>query len=523
MNLGIRRVGVAMIVLFLALVAQLTYLQVVRSDQLADDPRNPRKFLAQHQPRPRADRHRRRRGRRAVGADRRRVQVPARVPAARDAVRAGRRLPVVRVRQRPASRRRTTTQLAGRDIELAARATSPTSFAASSPTGTVVLTLSPRRQQAAADALGGQRGSVVVLDVQTGGVVAMYSNPTFDPNPLASHDTKDVQAACTFLLDATRQPAARRARGASSTRRARRSRRSPRRSRSTEQRRRRQAVPVRRPRSRCRRRTAGRCSNFGGETCGGTLDESFVVSCNTTFAPARPRPRRHVRDRHASGSASNTDAAAARPRPGVGRSIGPDAGTFKTDKPPFALAGDRPGHGRGHAAPDGAGRGGGRERRRDHRAARRRPRSRTPTARSSARSTRSSGRRAMRPATAATHDATDDRGRRRPRAPAPRRRSRASQVAGKTGTAETGAGENPHAWFIAFAPADAPAVRGRGARRARRRRRRDAEATGGRVAAPIAAAGAPGAARARNRCDRSRCGAAQPVECDERQIGFRHR
>ena len=29
-------------------------------------------------------------------------------------------------------------------------------------------------------------------------------------------------------------------------------------------------------------------------------------------------------------------------------------------------------------------------------------------------------------------------------------------VAGKTGTAETGTNQNPHAWFIAFAPADNP-------------------------------------------------------------------
>ena len=29
-------------------------------------------------------------------------------------------------------------------------------------------------------------------------------------------------------------------------------------------------------------------------------------------------------------------------------------------------------------------------------------------------------------------------------------------VAGKTGTAETSPGQNPHAWFIAFAPAEAP-------------------------------------------------------------------
>ena len=33
-----------------------------------------------------------------------------------------------------------------------------------------------------------QRGSVVVLDVETGEIVAMYSNPTFDPNGLSVHD-----------------------------------------------------------------------------------------------------------------------------------------------------------------------------------------------------------------------------------------------------------------------------------------------------------------------------------------------
>src|SRR6478752_7430636 len=57
-------------------------------------------------------------------------------------------------------------------------------------------------------------------------------------------------------------------------------------------------------------------------------------------------------------------------------------------------------------------------------------------------------------------------------------------VAGKTGTAETATGQNPHAWFIAFAPADHPRyaiavlVEHGGSD--------SAEVTGGRVAAPIA-------------------------------------
>ncbi|MDQ4024933.1 MAG: penicillin-binding transpeptidase domain-containing protein, partial [Actinomycetota bacterium] len=57
------------------------------------------------------------------------------------------------------------------------------------------------------------------------------------------------------------------------------------------------------------------------------------------------------------------------------------------------------------------------------------------------------------------------------------------RVAGKTGTAQTVPGEDPHAWFIAFAPAEDPqlavaVVVESGAA--------GSEATGGAVAAPIA-------------------------------------
>ena len=45
--------------------------------------------------------------------------------------------------------------------------------------------LDSRVQQVAVDALAGQRGAVVALDPRTGGVVAMASAPTFDPNEVA--------------------------------------------------------------------------------------------------------------------------------------------------------------------------------------------------------------------------------------------------------------------------------------------------------------------------------------------------
>jgi peptidoglycan glycosyltransferase len=57
----------------------------------------------------------------------------------------------------------------------------------------VRLTVHSRLQQIAASSLGDQLGSVVALDPQTGAVRALYSNPSFDPGPLASHDPPTIR------------------------------------------------------------------------------------------------------------------------------------------------------------------------------------------------------------------------------------------------------------------------------------------------------------------------------------------
>ncbi len=54
----------------------------------------------------------------------------------------------------------------------------------------VVTTIAPTVQKVAQQALSGFRGAVVAIRPQTGAVVAMYSNPTFDPNRLALLDKK---------------------------------------------------------------------------------------------------------------------------------------------------------------------------------------------------------------------------------------------------------------------------------------------------------------------------------------------
>lgn len=54
----------------------------------------------------------------------------------------------------------------------------------------VRLTIDSRLQEVARTALGDQRGSVVAIDPQSGEVRALWTNPSFDPGPLASHDPK---------------------------------------------------------------------------------------------------------------------------------------------------------------------------------------------------------------------------------------------------------------------------------------------------------------------------------------------
>ncbi|WP_380164291.1 peptidoglycan D,D-transpeptidase FtsI family protein [Jannaschia sp. R86511] len=65
--------------------------------------------------------------------------------------------------------------------------------------GSVELTLDPAAQQAAWDALGDQRGAVVAIEPSTGRILAMVSKPSYDPATLASHDLGAVREAWDSL------------------------------------------------------------------------------------------------------------------------------------------------------------------------------------------------------------------------------------------------------------------------------------------------------------------------------------
>lgn len=61
--------------------------------------------------------------------------------------------------------------------------------------GAVRVTLNAKAQRAAFDGLAGRTGAVVAIDPRTGAVLALVTSPSFDPNRLSAHDTTEIRAA----------------------------------------------------------------------------------------------------------------------------------------------------------------------------------------------------------------------------------------------------------------------------------------------------------------------------------------
>jgi len=75
------------------------------------------------------------------------------------------------------------------------------------PEGAAVeTTILPAAQRAAREGLGDQQGAVVALEPSTGRVLAMVSTPGFDPNVLATHSSADASAAYQELAKADGNP-----------------------------------------------------------------------------------------------------------------------------------------------------------------------------------------------------------------------------------------------------------------------------------------------------------------------------
>ncbi len=337
MNRAIKRVGIAVVVLLLILVGQLSYFQVVDAKKLANDPNNVRSLLKEFN---------RSRGE-IQTAD---GEVVARsVPSSvGDDFKFQRVYPTgglfaqitgyqSLLGENTGVESTYNSVLTGRDKTLNLDNIGGV-FSGKQDNQNVVLSLSKSLQQLAADQLDGRKGSIVVLDVKTGAVLAMYSNPTYDPNVLASHDTKAVNDA-SFLLNADpAKPLLPRSYAEifppGSTFKTVTSIASIDAGISTPDR----VFPS--SSSYLPPQTNQAIQNFGGDSCGGTMTEALVRSCNVVFAQLGFELGNDFVPRMANcGVAAGDPPPLDLANPGAAASIGPPAGSFDDNKPSFALAG----------------------------------------------------------------------------------------------------------------------------------------------------------------------------------------
>ena len=304
MNRQLRRLGIGLLACYLALFAMTNYIQVVRARSLNDDPRNTRAIVRDFD---------HARGQ-IVSADGQVLACTVPVttdPAVGQVPKDGASpldcsQPALQVGQFQFQRmypqrdlfgpvtgyfnfnfgatgieKRYNEELAGQTTEQELHSLSDL-FVDRDRTGDVTLTIRADLQQTAREALGDQRGSVVVLDPRDGSILALWSFPSFDPNLMSAHDSSanDVK---TFLESNGDKPL--RARtfqerffpgstfklvtGSVGVDSGEVTPDAPSYPELSEL-----DLPL----------TTRNLSNFAGETCGGTLFEILRVSCNTSFA-----------------------------------------------------------------------------------------------------------------------------------------------------------------------------------------------------------------------------------------------
>ena len=151
--------------------------------------------------------------------------------------------------------------------------------------GAVELTINPEIQQAAYEALGNREGAVVALDPSTGAILALVSSPSYDPNQFASHDANAVTEISTTLSEDSSRPLDNRAIAGNryppgSTFKIITTAAALRTGKITPD------AEVDAPDTITLPGTSHSLENYGGESCGGrtSFSHAFAQSCNTPFA-----------------------------------------------------------------------------------------------------------------------------------------------------------------------------------------------------------------------------------------------
>jgi len=191
----IRRLGVGLLALFLALFVQINYLQVFAADRIENDPANAfRQLKAEYS----VDRGS------ILASDGRTVLASSRKSSG--TLKYQRRYPQGEryadvtgfysfVYSRTKLEAAYNDWLSGDAPELLPQTLTDLVLGRDKRGATIVTTIDPQLQAVAEQQLGTQPGAVVAMEPSTGDVLAMVTNPSYDPNALASQDGKDVRRA----------------------------------------------------------------------------------------------------------------------------------------------------------------------------------------------------------------------------------------------------------------------------------------------------------------------------------------
>ncbi len=195
MDRQIRRLGAALLILFLALFTQINYLQVFAADRIANDPANAkRQLIAEYE----VDRGS------ILARDGTTVLASSRRSAGE--LRYQRRYPqgpryahitgfYSFVFGRTELEAAYNDYLAGDAAELLPQTLTDLVLGRDKQGATIVTTIDPDLQAAAEEAAAAEPGDVAIaaVDPSTGDVLALVAEPTYDPSPLSSHDPQVVR------------------------------------------------------------------------------------------------------------------------------------------------------------------------------------------------------------------------------------------------------------------------------------------------------------------------------------------
>ena len=197
MNAQIRRVGVGLLIAFMAVFVQLNYVQIFAAERIANHPANVRGLLREYSIK---------RGDILTVDD----KVIATSVATKDNLKYLRTYPggelyghvtgfysiVFGTRGIEAAY---NDQLLGEGGVISMQDVEDSFLGSGEQGDDVKTTIDSRLQKTARDALGSQIGAVVALDPGSGEVRAMWSNPSYDPSGFASHDPKAERAHARSL------------------------------------------------------------------------------------------------------------------------------------------------------------------------------------------------------------------------------------------------------------------------------------------------------------------------------------